>query len=38
MVPMVTRRIMPSEGVGMRWCQWSQDGLCEMKQSEINWR
>jgi hypothetical protein len=37
MVPMLTRRIMPWKGVGVRWCQWSHGRLCEMNQSELSW-
>jgi len=31
---MVTRGILPPEGVEMRWCQWSQDGFCHLRESE----
>ena len=34
MVPMVTGQIMPTQGVGMRWCQWSQGRLCHLRESE----
>jgi len=34
MVPMVTRQIMPSEGVRVRWYQWSQGKICHLRESE----